>query len=370
MPLYLSIKNPLDASKPFPPDLLAALEKKVKRERIVPSPYQEKWTAEYPLREWVKDIKSGNEYWTTQVPKKALPLIREFGYDGIKEKGMKGAPESERQVNWIALEPTQIKSALNVGTFDPVNPLMRFQPDDSTYLAAVEKGDTATAQQMVDQAAKAAGYDPTALMFQGRSKKGLTVLQNPRGEVWVTSSKETASIFADVLEEFFPYRNETVRTMRGKVYDVYPATTNPKRISIKETLWERGAERAAISLAKKEGHDSLIIEHGEKIDMVLFSPNQIKSADPVTYNDAGKVIPLSERFDVGRDDIRFMPAEELTNGTAWRNAAGYNVLQKGKRGKFRAYAPTGKLIGIYDRLETAQKAAIRLQEKEPTLINQ
>ena len=67
---------------------------------------------------------------------------------------------------------------------------------------------------------------------------------------------------------------------------------------------------------------------------------------------------------------RFQPAESLTNGTAWRNGAGYNVLQKGKRGKFRAYAPSGKLIGIYDQLKTAQKAAIRLQEKETNLINQ
>ena len=67
---------------------------------------------------------------------------------------------------------------------------------------------------------------------------------------------------------------------------------------------------------------------------------------------------------------RFQPAESLTNGTAWRTADGYNVLQKGKRGKFRAYAPSGKLIGIYDQLKTAQKAAIRLQEKETNLTNQ
>ena len=67
---------------------------------------------------------------------------------------------------------------------------------------------------------------------------------------------------------------------------------------------------------------------------------------------------------------RFQPAESLTNGTAWRTADGYNVLQKGKRGKFRVYAPSGKLIGIYDQLKTAQKAAIRLQEKETNLTNQ
>lgn len=34
-------------------------------------------------------------------------------------------------------------------------------------------------------------------------------------------------------------------------------------------------------------------------------PNQIKSADPVTYDDNGNVIPLSERFNKNNNDIRF-----------------------------------------------------------------
>ena len=38
---------------------------------------------------------------------------------------------------------------------------------------------------------------------------------------------------------------------------------------------------------------------------VVFDSNQIKSADPVTYDDAGNVIPLSERFKETEDDIRF-----------------------------------------------------------------
>ncbi len=37
---------------------------------------------------------------------------------------------------------------------------------------------------------------------------------------------------------------------------------------------------------------------------VVFEPSQIKSADPVTYDDAGNVIPLSQRFNDQSDDIR------------------------------------------------------------------
>ncbi|MGA0846448.1 MAG: hypothetical protein ACO3RV_07900, partial [Luteolibacter sp.] len=41
--------------------------------------------------------------------------------------------------------------------------------------------------------------------------------------------------------------------------------------------------------------------------VIVFDPNQIKSADPITRDDSGKVIPLSKRFDVGSRDIRYMP---------------------------------------------------------------
>ena len=50
---------------------------------------------------------------------------------------------------------------------------------------------------------------------------------------------------------------------------------------------------------------------GVQNDIYLaFYSNQIKSADPVTYDDNGNVIPLSERFNEKNEDIRF--SEELT----------------------------------------------------------
>ena len=41
---------------------------------------------------------------------------------------------------------------------------------------------------------------------------------------------------------------------------------------------------------------------------VVFANTQAKSADPVTYDDAGNVIPLSQRFNPKSDDIRFSVA--------------------------------------------------------------
>ena len=42
---------------------------------------------------------------------------------------------------------------------------------------------------------------------------------------------------------------------------------------------------------------------------ILFDSNRVKSADPVTYDESGNVIPLSKRFNSGNDDIRFSTQE-------------------------------------------------------------
>lgn len=73
--------------------------------------------------------------------------------------------------------------------------------------------------------------------------------------------------------------------------------------------------------AKEEGYDGCIFTNVTDAaeyeladtpvtDYVAFSPSQIKSADPVTYDDAGNVIPLSERFNPENADIRFRVANE------------------------------------------------------------
>ena len=61
------------------------------------------------------------------------------------------------------------------------------------------------------------------------------------------------------------------------------------------------------------GHDGVIIKNvydsgyheGPITDYVSFSPNQIKSAGAVSYDDNGNVSPLGERFNEGKNDIRF-----------------------------------------------------------------
>jgi len=59
-------------------------------------------------------------------------------------------------------------------------------------------------------------------------------------------------------------------------------------------------------LLKSLGYDSLI-DKGDHI--VVFDPEQIKSADDFTYDDQGREIPLEERFNKNKKDIRYQPTE-------------------------------------------------------------
>lgn len=117
-PVYLDIKNPIDISKPFPQDLMNALEYAASKERKSADADSAHWTKDYPLKEWVEDIKRGADGWATQVPTKARKIMLDLGYDGIKDTGGKMLGDTNHTV-WVALEPTQIKSATgNRGTFD------------------------------------------------------------------------------------------------------------------------------------------------------------------------------------------------------------------------------------------------------------
>ena len=53
---------------------------------------------------------------------------------------------------------------------------------------------------------------------------------------------------------------------------------------------------------RNAGYDGVVYDNRE---YVAFEPNQIKSADPVTYDDNGNDIPLSERFNPAKEDIRY-----------------------------------------------------------------
>ena len=72
--------------------------------------------------------------------------------------------------------------------------------------------------------------------------------------------------------------------------------------------------RAFTDAIKKAGYDGAIqSEYGD--EAVAFYPNQIKSADPVTYDDDGNIILPSKRFNTKESDIRYSERDETDEYT-------------------------------------------------------
>jgi hypothetical protein len=161
---------------------------------------------------------------------------------------------------------------------------------DAEYLAAVRSGDTATQQRLVDQAARAAGYSTERPLFHGGSARDVisprAFYTHDRPVAFLSSSPEHAAVFAGES---------------GTVHRVYYLPGNQI---------ETGEFNSDYEALNGTPYDSVISrgirDAGFEIDEVVITrPSQVKSADPVTYDGAGKVIPLSRRFNVTDDRLSF-----------------------------------------------------------------
>lgn len=255
--------------------------------------------------------------------------LRNRGYDGVVQHDTNGEVSIA-----VTFDSHQIKSATdNIGTFDGGNPDIRYSlaeveeevasdgaKSDADYLDAVSRGDTAAAQKMVDEAAKAAGY--TIKAYHGTSSE-FTTFQ--RGNKRTRGSLNFGSGFY-----FSPKRSFAENyTTTGRVIEGFLKLENPYEVF--GTRFDRSDLEAIAKKAGKEvtienvtqilqqlGYDGIIAKDYNGTtnpvnQYVLFDAKQVKSADPVTYDDEGKVISLSERFNSGSNDIRYSLADEAEN---------------------------------------------------------
>ncbi|MBP3412410.1 MAG: hypothetical protein J6K89_04055 [Oscillospiraceae bacterium] len=222
-----------------------------------------------------------------------------------------------------------------------------FSVDDEAYLGAVEDGDMETAQRMVDEAAKKAGFSVRA--YHGTPNG---TFHEFREWQYFTEDKE----YADTYQNQSASVNYKKTATNPRTYDVFlrPGnafdTRQARERRIFETQfyrqWGNGAPLSdrglpdwtdgddLVEFFEEEGYDytAILLDEGgtggygeevkdRGISYVIKSSEQIKSANPVTYDDNGNVIPLSQRFNEDRTDIRYSvddEARELDAGYARR----------------------------------------------------
>ena len=225
---------------------------------------------------------------------------------------------------WILYEP----EAEKVSPSDDI----RRMPErlDADHRAAVEAGDTQTAQAMVDQAARAAGgiklfhgseSHPQimadkgfelgragAVYFTPEKDKILSEDYGPVKPYYFFPTKKVADLTADT-PEFRKLVKEFNDAGGYEGADWLEEGETPLYDPNRDKSWELfdDPETDASDFLREGDYDAVILEEYRGESYAVLDPSKIKSADPATYDEQGNLIPLSERFDPKSDDIRRMP---------------------------------------------------------------
>jgi len=187
-------------------------------------------------------------------------------------------------------------------------------PSDTDYLSAVKAGDIKAAQRMVDEAAKAAGYT-VGPVFHGTAGDFNEFKPSRIGNfgpgIYLAFDSDSAASYAKriggnrVIQGYVKANNPIVgkdaTDAANKLFSQFPGST----------------DNESVSKAKAAGYDSVIATGTLKTkfgdspaQMSVFDATQIKSAEPITRDDQGNVIPLSKRFQAESPDIRYQRGEE------------------------------------------------------------
>lgn len=233
---------------------------------------------------------------------------------------------------------------------------------DEEYKAVVKMGRYDLAEKMVDEAANKAGY--TIKAYHGtpngnfyvfdKNKVGTSTDFGKLGRgFYFTTKKQVADYYAGYLN------NSKVMPVYLKLVNPFVINENYDNMSVRElydSILGKGGivdEQRSEELTKwlvDNGYDGIVADN----EYMVLEPKNIKSAEVVTYDKYGEVIPLSERFNDEKTDIRWSKAamdpqqEQLSQ--AWQQARDEaNVLRE----QHMAMKP--EMDAWVDRITEAQK---------------
>ena len=342
----------------------------------------EYWNQRFKAGTMPKDPKTGKQYTpyeayrATRGEYEARMSEERLWMDSDEKKESFGIPFYDAE-NTVSVE----NELVGVGTKD--RHALKFSiPTDREYSEAVEKGDNAALQQMVDDKAKAAGYTerlyhqtdadftefntdnqkagkydwelPTGTFLKPsdndiglKGKKQMELYAKQQNPLKFRDRAEARQYWRDNVEGYTEaadkiigidteyrlkldaasyevqsymkrWRTENPDAPRQEIYnDAHFQELHDKEALIFEE-WEAESDKASLAAKKlidnyiaQSDYDGVVLESDvgamgrQTKTYIVFDSAQLKDASPITYDDSGNVIPLSERFSGDKKDIRF-----------------------------------------------------------------
>ena len=187
-----------------------------------------------------------------------------------------------------------------------MNPLSNPRSSDAAYLSAVKAGDMATAQQMVDEAARAAGVPTIGVNINDGEQSFTDQILNGDKTIETRDSENNA------LAGLVGQRIAIVRTGKGRAKVVgYTTVGEPIRYTSK-SQFDADYNRHLVSGGKygfkgfKIGYPMLDVERIDAYDAPPAT-GVIKTRPihaPIERDEQGNVIPLLQRFNPNKTSIR------------------------------------------------------------------
>ena len=273
----------------------------------------------------------------------------------ITEEPTTASSKNSRRISATSVTSTNLsQGSQNVNTKYQLKSLTKA---DEEYLKAVKKGNLATAQKLVDRAAEAVMKDSKirdengklAKVYHGTEAEDFYEFDKTlRGQTdssmygrgyYFAFDPDYSSDFGDNIREFYldiqnPYCidiNAPARVIAdfliSKGVEVDFDYSNMICHFFAKNF---GSQKFTDTLADL-GYDGVVVrtDEGSDFETVAFHKNQMKLADPVTYNESGDVIPLSERFDQSKRDIRYRFKKDISEDIYYpKNAREESVFRR------------------------------------------
>lgn len=121
----------------------------------------------------------------------------------------------------------------------------------------------------------------------------------------------------DVIEGYLEYENPDMEILIKLIKELQPKLRIIEQDSdVQEIINAYGSQEFYMNYqddvmryAENQGYDMVVFDDpsstGQAISYVVFNPNQVKLADPITEDDNGNVIPIEKRFNSSSEDIRY-----------------------------------------------------------------